>query len=175
MVAIPSREIVVIISEINLTFAEAALAALDARLADMTPVMSDLGEYLIAATKDRFKAGTAPDGAKWAPKSAATLQRYGARKSNRVDVRPLFGPTRLLSKKIFYEADARSVSWGSNLSYSAVMQFGAAKGAFGQMSNGSPIPWGNIPARPYIGISDEDQAQILATLEEWLEGAADTP
>jgi phage gpG-like protein len=93
--------------------------------------------------------------------------------ANRVDVRPLFGPTGLLSQQIFHEANATGVSWGSNLIYSAVMQFGAAQGAFGSMSNGSPIPWGNIPARPFIGVSAEDQSNIIATLEDWLEGAAD--
>jgi phage virion morphogenesis protein len=159
--------------EIDLGAAEALFAALDAALTDMTPVMNDLGEYLTTSTKDRFKAGTAPDGTKWAPKSQTTLNRYGARKSNRVDLRPLFGPTGLLSQQIFHEASAVDVSWGSNLIYSAVMQFGAAKGAFGTMANGASIPWGNIPARPFIGVSADDQANIIATLEDWLSGAVD--
>ena len=46
-------------SDIDLTFAEAALGALNARLTDMTPVMFDLGEYLVTSTKDRFPTGTA--------------------------------------------------------------------------------------------------------------------
>ena len=162
-------------SEINLTFAEAAFAALDGRLSDMTPVMFDIGEYLVTSTKDRFPAGTAPDGTKWTPKSSATLDRYGARKSNRVDRRPLFGPTGLLSQQISHEVSATGVNWGSNLIYSAVMQFGAAKGAFGQMANGSPIPWGNIPARPFIGLSETDEAMILETLADWISGAFDQP
>jgi phage gpG-like protein len=159
--------------EINLTFAEATLAALDAALTDMTPVMNDLGELLTTSTKDRFPTGTAPDGSRWAPKSQTTLNRYGVKKSNRVDPRPLFGPSGLLSQQIFHDASAIEVSWGSNLIYSAVMQFGAGKGAFGTMSNGSPIPWGNIPARPFIGVSAEDEVNIIATLEEWLQRAAD--
>lgn len=161
-------------SDVDLSFAEAALAALDRALTDMTPVMNDLGELLTTSTKDRFPTGTAPDGSKWAPKSQTTLERYGSRKSNRVDIRPLFGPTGLLSQQIFHAAGPTEVSWGSNLIYSAVMQFGAAKGAFGSMSNGAPIPWGNIPARPFIGVSVEDQENITATLEDWLSGAADT-
>lgn len=136
-----------IITEINTSFAEALLRDLDAALTDMTPVMNDLGEYLTTSTKERFKLGTAPDGTKWAPKSAATLARYGRAKSGQVDVRPLFGPMRLLSQQIFHQADAQSVEWGSNLIYSAVMQFGAAKGAFGTMSNGASISWAtSLPA-----------------------------
>lgn len=159
--------------DLDLTFAEAVLAALETSLADMSPVMEDLGEYLVTSTKARFPTGTAPDGTKWAPKSQATLARYGAKKSNRVDVRPLYGPSGMLSRMIFHSASQTEVSWGSNMIYSAVMQFGAAKGAFGAMSNGASIPWGRIPARPFIGISAEDEVNIIATLEDWLERAAD--
>lgn len=159
-------------TDINVSFAEAALAALEARLTDMTPVMADIGEYLVTSTKDRFPTGTAPDGTKWAAKSQTTLDRYGARKSNRVDRRPLFGPTGMLSQQIHSAAATTSVIWGSNLIYSGVMQFGAAKGAFGSMSNGSPIPWGNIPARPFIGVSQTDETHIIDILGEWLEEAA---
>lgn len=158
-----------ITTEINMTFAEALLRDLDAALTDLTPVMDRLGEQLTRSTKERFKEGTAPDGTKWAPKSATTLARYGAK----ADARPLFGPTGLLSQQIFHQADAQSVEWGSNLIYSAVMQFGAAKGAFGTMSNGASIPWGNIPARPFIGVSAEDEVQIIDILSEWLQTAAD--
>lgn len=157
--------------KIDLSAAEALFAALDAALTDMTPVMNDLGELLTTSTKERFPTGTAPDGTKWASKSQTTLNRYGAKKSNRVDVRPLFGPTGLLSQQIFSETSATEVSWGSNLIYSAVMQFGAGKGAFGSMANGSPIPWGNIPARPFIGVSAKDEANIIISLEDWLMSA----
>ncbi|MDO9639682.1 MAG: phage virion morphogenesis protein [Pseudotabrizicola sp.] len=161
--------------KMDLSATEALFAALDAALTDMTPVMNDLGELLTTSTKDRFPTGTAPDGTKWAPKSQTTLNRYGAKKSNRVDSRPLFGPSGLLSRLIFHEASATEVSWGSNLIYSAVMQFGAAKGAFGTMSNGASIPWGNIPARPFIGVSATDEANMTATLEDWLSGAVEKP
>ncbi|MEQ3671482.1 MAG: phage virion morphogenesis protein [Pseudophaeobacter sp.] len=68
----------------------------------------------------------------------------------------------------------KAVEYGSNAIQSAVMQFGAAKGAFGTASNGSSIPWGNIPARPFIGISEEDETNLALELEEWLERAADS-
>lgn len=149
------------------------LDRLAAHLSDMTPVMQDLGELLVQQTKDRFPTGTAPDGSRWAPKSPATLAAYGARKSNRVDRRPLFGPSGRLSSEIFYQASATGVEWGSGLIYSAVMQFGAARGAFGTAANGTPIPWGAIPARPFIGLSDDDAAAVVALLEDWLAGIAD--
>ena len=73
---------------------------------------------------------------------------------------------------LYYEADQDSVEYGSNAIQTAVTQFGTAKCAFGKASNGASIPWGTIPARPFIGLSDEDQDNIVAELEDWLEEAA---
>jgi phage gpG-like protein len=142
-------------------------------LTDMTPVFQDLGEFLSKTTKDRFGEGVSPDGAPWAPKSAATVESYrrreGRKRNARIDVRPLFGPTGRLSGEVHYEPGPTSVQIGSSLVYAGVMQFGAAKGAFGSMSNGSPIPWGSIPPRPFIGISDTDETGIRDILHEWLD------
>ncbi len=49
---------------------------------------------------------------------------------------------------------------GSPSIYAGTHQFGAAKGAFGSTSKGAPIPWGDIPARPFLGLSDADEADI---------------
>ena len=49
---------------------------------------------------------------------------------------------------------------GSPSVYAGVHQFGAAKGSFGKTKRDAPIPWGDIPARPFLGLSDEDEADI---------------
>ena len=150
-----------------------------AGLEDTSDLMRDIGEILVDSTKARFAKGAAPDGTKWAPKSQTTLNRYGARKSNRVDIRPLFGPTGLLSSQIFSDPSKDQVEIGSNRIYAAPMQFGAAKGSFGAYSgtdkNGRAFsgssPWGNIPARPFLGISPEDSVNIVDQIAEYLSGA----
>lgn len=144
------------------------LVRLAAQMSDMSPVMDNIGRWLVESTKERFKKGTGPEGAKWAPKSPTTLARYGARKSNRIDPRPLFGPSGMLSSQIFHDAGPNQLEVGSNLIYAAVQQFGAGKGQFGNMANGSPIPWGNIPARPFFGISREDETNILELMADFL-------
>lgn len=149
-----------------------ALLRLSATLSDLTPVMQEIGEIMVDSTKQRFPQGIAPDGSRWAPKSQTTLNRYGARTSNRIDIRPLFGPSGALSSQIFYELTPDSVSWGSPMIYAATQQFGAAQGAFGRTSRNGPIPWGNIPARPFLGISAEDQTNILDTIAEALTRSA---
>lgn len=150
-----------------------ALTRVAAALDDPAPLYQDLGEYLVKSTTDRFPTGRAPDGSVWAPKSPTTLAAYGARKTNRLDTRPLFGPSGILSSTIFYQADASGVEWGSSRIYAGVMQMGAGKGAFGRTSRGAPIPWGNIPARPFVGISAEDETNILDIIAESMEGAAE--
>ena len=134
----------------------AALEGLLVHLGGMTKVMQDIGELLMVSTKDRFPKGEAPDGSAWAAKSPVTKG---------TDRRPLFGPTGMLSSQIFYEAGADSVEVGSNLVQAAMMHFGGTKSAF-------PHLWGDIPARPFLGVSEDDRTGILETVEEWLARAA---
>jgi len=64
--------------------------------------------------------------------------------------------------------------WGTNATTAdcaATQQFGAAKGAFGRTKFNGPIPWGNIPARPFLGISEEDESNLVDMLREYLEEA----
>lgn len=140
-------------------------------LDDMTPVFNDIGEYVVEATKKRFTISTAPDGTKWQPKSAATIARYQARKDGNRP-KPLIGPSGRLGREINKLATRDQVEIGSALEYSGVMQDGAAQGAFGTAANGSPIPWGRIPARVWLGLSDDDNRNILDIADEYLAEAA---
>jgi phage virion morphogenesis protein len=161
------------------------LAALNRLLeagADMTPAMQDIGEYLVQSTRQRFQDGVAPDGTPWAPNSASTylgyLDKFGSsysKKTGRLTKhganraagkKPLIGETKQLSTKIFPRATAHSVEVGSPLEYAATQQFGAKKGSF----TGGQTPWGDIPARPFLGLSEEDKAMVLDILQEHLEG-----
>ena len=59
-----------------------------------------------------------------------------------------------------FRAGRDQVEVGSPLIYAGTHQFGAARGAFGSTSGGAPIPWGDIPARPFLGLSDDDEFEI---------------
>lgn len=146
----------------------AALARIAAAMTDMTPLMQDVGEVLVEGTKRRFAEGADPDGNPWAPKSPTTIAAYQAR-GDGVSFSPLIGPTRALSTTIHYIAGADQVEVGSNRIQAAVMQAGAAQGAFGRTRRGAPVPWGNIPARPFIGLSDTDRFNVLDIVDEWLQ------
>lgn len=137
----------------------AAFNAVAALLDDMSPVTFDIGELLVVSTKQRFQQGVSPDGVAWQKNSPTTLAR-------KKGSRPLIGETKRLSNEIQYSNDASSVDVGSNLIYAAPNHFGATKGAFGTSKRGGPIPWGNVPARPFLGISDQDEQSILDIVQE---------
>lgn len=121
------------------------------KLRDMKPLYRDIAEYMVKATRARFRTGTAPDGSQWAPKSQATLDRYKRLGYGNLP-RPLIGAGKALSRQIQRYATAEGAVIGSSLIYSGVMQDGAAEGAFGQDKRGRPIPWGRIPARAWLGM-----------------------
>ena len=154
----------------------AALQRLASHMTDMSQPMNAIGEQLEYQTEQRFDQGVSPDGIPWAPKSQTTIEAY-IRRGQSVDFRPLFGPNAdgiPLRASFFRDYGPDFVEIGTNNVYAAVMQSGAGKGAFGSDSKGHPIPWGTIPARPFLGISDTDHENITAEVEEWLEQVIET-
>lgn len=133
-------------------------------LADPKPMHEEIGEYVVEATKKRFVTSTAPDGSKWRNKQPATLARYIAQGDGKKD-KPLIGPSGRLGREIATLATREQVEIGSALEYSGVMQGGAGRGAFGNYK-GQPLPWGDIPARVWLGLSDVDDRNILDIADE---------
>ena len=69
---------------------------------------------------------------------------------------------------------------GTNLVYAATQQYGAKKGAFGSVKTSLPnrsfdvpIPWGDIPARPFLGVSSEAERNIKSAVLDFLGGQWD--
>ena len=68
---------------------------------------------------------------------------------------------------------------GSPTIYAGTQQFGAEKGAFdsyGHTGFGGheltlPIPWGDIPPRPFLGLSNDDRDEIAALVSDYVLGA----
>ena len=151
--------------QINDAEVEAHFAELNRRLTDMSRPMQDIALGLRDTTEDRFFQGVSPEGFAWAANTEATL----ARKS---DIRPLFGGSGAglaLHSSIFANSGPDYAEVGTNKEQGAVMHYGAKKGAFGQTTDQVPIPFGDIPARPFLGLSEIDRTNIAETVREWLE------
>ena len=157
------------------------------RAQDMRPVLMEIGEDMAESTKARFATATSPDGTAWAPNTALTLARYSSLFARKKDgdftkasaaklagKKPGTGETRMLGTTINYQVQgADAVGIGSPMVYAGTFHYGAKSGEFGfgiyATRNGSfPIPWGDIPARPFLGASDEDQTNIVRLVRNYL-------
>lgn len=125
--------------------------------ADLKPVMMEIAEYLHGQTREHFDSEEDPDGNAWAPLQASTLERK-SRQGVPVN-QILHGETLHLRDTIFpfWSAEEAGVSTGPGTdAYAATHQFGDDSR--------------NIDARPFLGIGPDDEAEIIAILQEALEG-----
>ena len=145
-----------------------ALNNLIAATTDMTPVMRNISEQLLISSRQRFVDEEAPDGTAWKPLKESTKQR---KKRNKEKILTESGYLQNLVTAVTRD----SAAVGSNRVYANVHQFGAEKGEFGSTAKSKlPIPWGDIPARPFLGISDDDRVDILETITNYLSRRVDS-
>lgn len=138
-----------------------ALERLRRRVENTGPAMHDIGHALVVGARDRIDAGVDWTGNAFAPNSPLTLAR-------KKDTRPLIRHGEFKGYRIAFSATNDEVVVFSSAEQAAVLQFGANKGAFGKNRRGAPIPWGDIPARRYLPITQEgrlDQAAQSLILE----------
>jgi phage virion morphogenesis protein len=131
-----------------------ALQQLLARIDNVDPALEEIGEYLIFSTKQRFTSKTAPDGSLWPDNSPLTQALKG-----RND--PLRGESGRLGNEIFYQVQGGELVVGSPMEYAAMQHFGGTRAKF-------PHLWGDIPARPFLGVSDDDEEAVLEVLSSYL-------
>ena len=120
---------------------------------DLTAPMKSIGEEMINRTQQRFRDKEAPDGTPWAPNAPSTEKRKG-------HGRVLEGESKQLAKQFSYSATSDSVEYGSLMVYAAMQNFGGTKAEF-------PHLWGDIPSREFIGLNDDDEDEVLATLADY--------
>ena len=168
--------------------ARVMLTRLVALASDQRSLMQEIGEYMVETTKQRFDTSTAPDGSRWAPNTRTTIERFLGLYKRSFDgktgkitqqgagraagKKPLVGETGRLRDSTHYRAGKDQVDIVNPTKYAAVHQFGAEQGAFGRNRRNVPLPWGNIPKRPFIGMSSTDEAWLHQRLSSALLAAA---
>ena len=170
---------------ITFTIDDAAVHRLLADLRDrggnLRPVMVMVATMMKESVRANFAQGGRP---KWLPLKS----RQG---------KPLRDTGRLMNS-ITQTVTGSEVRVGTNVVYAAVHHFGAAKGSFGSYSQqvrpherlvrqvfGRPLrqakkvrvraharraklPWGDIPARPFMMLEDTDVTDIRDMLARWI-------
>ncbi len=125
--------------------------------------MRAIAGHLADSVEESFEQESAPDGTPWQPLSAVTLAERTKR--GYVPARILRRTSALLSS-ILADWGKTSAIAGTNLVYATTHQFGAKKGEFGKGA-----PWGDIPARPFLGVWPEHRDDIKQDVLAFISGA----
>jgi phage virion morphogenesis protein len=133
----------------------------------MRPAMMEIGESLADSTAERFQTGIAPDGSIWPALSEATIfsriKKGNSGTKPLVDTGMLADPTRGGPRWQIINGGA-GVVVGVNRSFggedASVHQFGTSRA--GRNRNVT------IPARPFLGLSAEDEESVLGIIQRSL-------
>lgn len=136
---------------------------------DKAGVMNAIAEGLRTSTYERFQRSEAPDGSRWKP----SIRERSGEGNTLID-------SNALRTSIEAKADATGAAVGTNKKYAATHQFGDERTI--RAKNGKylkfkvdgrfvsvPAVRVNIPARPFLGISQSDDEEIRELLEEVFE------
>ena len=160
------------------------LAQIRRRTHTLAPVMNIIGQIVRTSIVRNFEKEGRPK--RWKKHSKTTENRRGK------------GATILraeshLMNSIHHKAHKNSVVIGTDRVYAAIHQFGAEKGAFGTLSvvqqvkahirkirgkrqkvrahqrtRKMSVPWGDIPARPFLLVQKDDWAEIRKALSDYI-------
>lgn len=159
----------------ELTGREEALAFLSRtieRTDDKRGLFDAIGASLVVSTQKRFEDETDPEGNPWPASLRATM----------LGGRTLTDTARLV-QSITHEATESSVAVGTNEIHAAIHQMGGtikaktSKGLrFRGLGNGGWITKQEvtIPQRAFLGLDEDDEAEIRFLSADWL-GAEDDP
>ena len=130
---------------------------------ELSPAMQEISGALEAGIEEAFKKERAPDGTKWRDLSEVTTARRAKRHKWPGPILQISGH---LAGAITSDYDAFSAVAGTNLRYAKTHQQGAQRGAFGTTCRGTPIPWGDIPARPFLGVSAKTREGMIEAINK---------
>lgn len=151
-----------IIIDLDTRAIEASLKRLEWAVGDLRPALKNIGEALLKSTDQRFADRQGPDGATWDANAESTEAIKGFNE-------PLVGASRnyTLRDENHYQLQGDTLIVGNTMEYAAMQQFGGKKSEF-------PHLWGDIPARPFIGLSEDDRAAIIEIITDHIAMAAGT-
>lgn len=166
------------------------LAAIAGRARDKRGMFEVIGASLVTSTQQRFEKGIAPDGSPWPPSLRARTQGG----------KTLLHTGRLM-RSVTYQASDAGVEVGSNVVYAAIHQLGGEirqKARTGTVTfkrskrTGKLLPGFrkqskstesrdvsigarviSMPARPFLGLDDDDNRAIVKIADDWIVGESE--
>lgn len=136
---------------------------------DKKKINATLGQAMRESTLERFKTSKDPNGKKW------TVSLRAQEEGGRTLVK-----TAQLRNSIKVKSDASGFAVGTNVKHAATHQFGE-EGRTIKAKNRKALRFQvggqwiskkqvriTIPARPFLGLSDDDMEEIQATVEDFI-------
>ena len=133
---------------------ERKLLELAQKSENLRPLMKNIAGIFASATEENFKNEGRPD--KWTELSEATKKQRTKQKKWPGQILQVSGQ---LASSISTQYDDESAVIGSNLDYAAIHQLG------GQAGKNKKV---EIPARPYLKLTDDDFNEILDATKQYL-------
>lgn len=159
-----------------------ALQRLSQAVDDMTPAMRAIAGVMADATERAFANQADPaTGAQWADLSDTTKKRRAQHGYWPGSILQVIGN---LARNMEQDYGRDYAAFGTNTEYAGTHQFGAKMGEFGRYSQiaryrsftdfrrlagtkkGFPIPWNDIPARPFLGLGESDKEESLNIISQ---------
>ena len=136
--------------EVDTNRSEKGIRELNSRIRDLSYPFKEIGEYMLTETAMRFDRGVDPDGRPWIKSKRAS--RDGGK--TLVD-------KGMLRQAINYKAskDEVEIGVGNFPVYARIHQYG------GRTGKGHRL---NLPARPYLGINQDDIDEAQRIIEKFL-------
>lgn len=128
---------------------------------NIAPILDEIGSLVQDSVLLNFREQHDPEGNDWLELSDATLAQR--RKNGRGA--EILRDRGILNRSITYNVSGQSVEIGTDEKYANMMQYGGKKADF-------PWLWGDIPERPFLGVSEADKREINALLLRKLAEAA---
>ena len=127
------------------------LNRLQGRVDNLEPAMREIAGHLVDSVAGSFESQSAPDGTAWEPLADSTIRErlrrgYGAG--------PILERSGDLASRILADWDDEVAVAGTNLIYAATHHYGDERRS--------------IPARPFLGVTDEARSAIVGSLLDHL-------
>lgn len=163
------------------------------RLTNAGGFYKNVGDYMVGSTLDNFGRETAPDGVPWKPLLPSTICKRVSKGRSPSGILRMYGN---LAGSISAQSNGQEARIGSGLEYAAIHQLGgtikkperqavlhlkrnAKTGEIGsrfvKKSKSNvvqdvtiPAHEVTIPARPYLGVSEDDENRIIEIARDWL-------
>ena len=169
-----------------------SIKSMFARISNKDIVLKDIGQEMYNNTLERFKNEVDPKGNKWKPLAESTITSQKTTKYQQLAAGSVIGGRKILQGlgmrggllgSINVQTDGDSVAIGTNKLYAAIHQFGGKTAPHViRPKNKKALKFGNtivksvnhpgsdIPARPFLGVSDKDKKYIEMVVKKMFVG-----